>query len=121
MSKWKVDAGNSNTGQSGFVIYDIEADSAEAALAKVKEQLPEHIEDRVMVAPGDGPWTLVAYFNTDALTLNNIEASDEQGPELTGCRSCQYIGGPVVLHGSADASCPACGADWPSEDEDTNG
>jgi hypothetical protein len=29
------------------------------------------------------------------------------------CDKCGYAGGPVVLPGSADASCPECGADWP--------
>lgn len=28
-------------------------------------------------------------------------------------RGCDYRGGPIILPGSADPSCPVCGADWP--------
>jgi hypothetical protein len=75
--RWKVDAGNSSTGQAGFVVYDVKAASAEEALRKVKEGLPESIEDTVYVAPGDGPWKLLIYINTDTLTVDQIEEDDD--------------------------------------------
>jgi hypothetical protein len=78
MKRWKVDAGNSGTGPVGFVVYDILAPSAEAALAKVREALPEYIEERQLVNDDDDEKvTIVAYFNSAQLTLDNIQRDEE--------------------------------------------
>lgn len=37
------------------------------------------------------------------------------------CPACQVAGSqPVIPHGSADAFCSSCGADWPSSDDETD-
>lgn len=75
MAKWKIDAGNSSTGQIGFVAYDIIADTKEAALAKVCDIFPESFEDHF--TDNDGARvTVLTYFNINALTLDNIEEDD---------------------------------------------
>jgi len=78
LKRWKLDAGNTSTGCIGFVIYDIMAFSAEDALARVREELPEYIESKRHDNLGDQTITIVTYFNGDALTLDNIEEDEEE-------------------------------------------
>lgn len=123
MKRWKVDAGNSSTGQVGFVIYDIEAETAEAALEQVRMGLPDYLEQRVLPGKGSG-WMVVTYFNTDALTLDNIEEDDDEEDDTEyECDNCSKRWTEAELRPAAnlsermdedgdepDGECPECGA-----------
>jgi hypothetical protein len=87
LKRWKIDAGNSNTGPCGFVVYDLWAATPEDALTKLRDTfaLPEHIEGK-----GEGDTTIVAYFNADALTLENIEEDPEEDDDDE--RVCKFCG-----------------------------
>lgn len=112
--RWIVEAGDSTIGPVGFVVEGLTADTKEAALKQLRESyavLPEMTELKGEDEDGN-PLVVRVYFNADALTVDNIE---EDGGNAERC-TCGYDGGPVVLHGSADASCPKCGGDWPQRE-----
>jgi len=73
---WKIDAGNSSTGQIGFCAYGIKADTKEAALDKIKKLFPDQLEDTYDMDDRE-PITICTYFNTNALTLDNIEEDED--------------------------------------------
>ena len=84
MKTWKIDAGNSSSGPVGFVVYGIQAETAEAALAHAQTRgvLPECIE--TTTEDDDAlPVTIVTYFNPAALTLDNIEEDDDESADET--------------------------------------
>ena len=78
LKRWKLDAGNSTDGPCGFVMYDIMAATAEDALAVVREELPNAVERKLHDTHGDETLTLVAYFNADNVTLDNIEEDEDE-------------------------------------------
>jgi hypothetical protein len=78
LKRWKLDAGNSNTGPCGFVMYDIMAATAEDALAFVREELPNSLETKLHDGFGNETLTVVSYFNADHLTLDNIEEDEDE-------------------------------------------
>jgi hypothetical protein len=80
LKRWKLDAGNSTDGPCGFVIYDIMAATKEEALQRAREIVPERLEG-TSYDEAQREATVVAYFNREALTLDNIEEDEDDEDE----------------------------------------
>jgi hypothetical protein len=84
--------------RTGVYLYDTQAEAAagfDAACDAAAEMEPDDVdEDERDKAAGMTP----------------------VGDQGVGC-PCGYLGGPVILRGSADPSCPQCGSDWPTPEE----
>jgi hypothetical protein len=79
MKRWRIEAGNSNEGPVGFVIYDLQAETAEDALTKLREAMPQHVENKMWVDDsGEERMTVVTYFNPENLTVENIEEDEDE-------------------------------------------
>lgn len=77
---WTIDAGNSSTGQVGFVLRGIRAETKEQALEIGQTMLPEDMQEdvRANVEERDSqPHAhLSIYFNTGKLTLADVSEDD---------------------------------------------
>jgi len=69
MPDYRVSCGNSTTGPVGFVAR-LSAPSAEKALERLKEALPEWREI------SSDPIHLNVYFNSEALTIADVEVDE---------------------------------------------
>ena len=76
MKSWIINIGDSTKGQIGMVCV-VRADTAEEALQKFKEQVPETIELKKQGFGGDFEYINV-YTNVEVVTLADVQPIDER-------------------------------------------
>ena len=76
MKSWIINIGDSTKGQIGMVCV-VRADTAEEALQKFKEQVPETIELKKQ-GFGDDFEYINVYTNVEVVTLADVQPIDER-------------------------------------------
>lgn len=115
--------GNTYVGQKDRFVVSLVVGYEENDECRTPEEALAHAID---LTRDGGSWDTHWYvYDRQTKTLHlleqkqgepDYEAETESVPPDI-CPTCQVAGsGPVVLRGSADASCNVCGADWPGEE-----